>query len=71
MGDGDSGIGRDRYCRGHTGHYFERNSGHRHRFGLFASAPKDKGISALEPNDDLARTGLFDQQAVDFLLILI
>ena len=47
----DSGVRRDRESRADSGNDFKGYSGGAQRFGLFAAAPEDKRVAALQTND--------------------
>ena len=61
-------ISRDAQRRRHAGHHFKRNARVGQRFGLFAAAPENKRIAALQPHHVQAAARALDQQLADLFL---
>ena len=68
MCHGDARIGGNTDRRGHARQYLKWNIAFKKHKCFLAPASKDKGITALEPNDNLALVRLVRQQDVDILL---
>ena len=64
------GVGADRHRDGaaHPGNDFITDACFGQRLAFLSAAPKDKGVAAFEPHDDLPRARLLDHQLIDLLL---
>ena len=60
---------RPRDRRRDAGHHFELDLRARQRLGLFAAAPEDERVAALEPHHDAPLARVLDQHRVDFRLL--
>ena len=68
MCHGDARIGGNTDRRGHARQYLKWNIAFKKHKCFLAPASKNKGITALEPNNNLALVRLVRQQDVDILL---
>jgi hypothetical protein len=69
MGHRDAGDGRSRHRRRDARDDLDRNPRGHQRRNLFAAAPEDVGIAALETDDMLACESPRDQQRFDLMLL--
>ena len=65
---GNARVGRGRHRAADAGHFLKRHACGHKLFGLFAAAPENIGVTALEPGHHLALAGLGHQQGVDLIL---
>src|ERR1041385_172527 len=68
MGERNTGVGRYGDCGTHAGNDLERYTCVRQSNRLFAAAPEDKWIAALQANDFVACMRALDQYTVDVSL---
>ena len=64
----DARIGGDAERRRDARNHFERDAGIGQRFGLFAAAPEDERVAALQPDHRQAAPGALDQHGADLFL---
>ncbi len=68
VGKRNAGVGRSGDGRGYARDDFKRNAGLGQLLRFFSPPTEDKGIPALQADDDLPFPGLGDDQGVDFFL---
>ena len=69
MRERNAGVRGDAQRRGDARHHFERNAGVGQRFGLFAAAPEDERIAALQPHHVQPAARALDQHRADLFLV--